>query len=256
MKLITKLLLIIGLISVAAGSVYLYIQQLNSQLNSATELTPVDLSKAENYQYFESSQNLKPNLTEQFSKTVAKTIISKASPKKVNGKWNLDFPDVNKLVNDYIEQNLQKFDPKEFIPEVKKSQIKILNNNQEKDLVNYFKQFNYIIQKNSQGPKILVTNNPEQNIQILDRLISIFENTINDFYKLPVPNDERLIELHQTEIQLLTAQVKVWKKIKNYQQDPLQAILAGKFQETISQGFKNLSEQLNQFIQDYQINLE
>lgn len=138
-------------------------------------------------------------------------------------------------------QTLADFHPESLIPEIPDSQIKIIATSNSAAVDQYLRQFDDILSGGS-----LKDANLDDRDSALTTIIKNYENAIVSFYALSVPTP--LINFHKKEISLLSAKLAIYQKIKNYESDPLGALVAIKSNDFLDAQFSNLKNDLNNFL--------
>lgn len=175
------------------------------------------------------------NLTRDLASKISQMIIEKnpQGPQTANKEKVLSVLSTENFVQNAIGDALKNFDSAYFQPTIEKSDLNIGEN---KD---YFKNFQDIILKNFANLTLKWENAKNNNF---DQLLESYNKTINEFYKLIVP--ENLVSIHQKEISLLTGQKRITETLKNYESDPMQSLLALQYSETINKEFENLKAEI------------
>ena len=175
------------------------------------------------------------NLTRGLATKISQMIIEKNpnGPQMANQERTLSVLSTENFVQNAVGDALKNFDASYFQPEIPKSDIKVGEN---KD---YFKNFQDIIQKNFANLTLKWENAKNNNF---DQLIGAYNKTIDEFYKLLTP--ENLAYIHQKEIGLLTGQKRIAETLKDYEADPMQALLALQYSETINKEFEKLKAEI------------
>ena len=86
----------------------------------------------------------------------------------------------------------------------------------------------------------------------MDPLIGAYQKAIDKFYSLSAP--KLAFDLHVKEIGLLGAKKTILEKMKDYQTDPLTALLAAQEMEKVDAEFSNLKDEVNAFILKHNLN--
>jgi len=157
----------------------------------------------------------------------------------VDGEPAIILPDSDTLTADFLANAQEKFISELTLPEIKDSDLKIVEDNNQDLLMTYAQNFDKIV-KNTRTGFLTAIDGGEFAEEDLDEIISVYKNTIKSFYLLSVPR--LLLGLHKTEIAYLSEELELFEKIKNVQQDPMGAIIAS---QNISLLEKELNEQVN-----------
>jgi len=95
--------------------------------------------------------------------------------------------------------------------------------------------------------KDAVTNQNTQNIALV---LSSYQAALARAEKIVVPKD--FIDIHKKQLALLMLQEKIFDALKNMQSDPLNADAALETYPSVTDMYKQLSDDLNAKIQSYQ----
>lgn len=173
----------------------------------------------------QNSQDLE-NITQSFTQNLVSRIQleNPDGPAILDNGKGLNVPNPDDIALELMAEAAAKFDFKKLIPEIKDKDLKISEENKAEALLAYAKDFDVII-KNSQKKLSGVASNEEFSEENLNETISAYKNIIESFYRLTVPR--MMLDFHKTEIAYLSAALSLFEKIKNVQQDPMAAILAG-----------------------------
>lgn len=176
------------------------------------------------------------NLTEEFTKGLADKIAGE-NPSGIqiqDGNKLLNVPDPNQIALDLLTEAQTKFNLLDLIPEIKSGNLKIISNSQE-TIIKYFKEYTEIINNaNKPAPDLL---SKELDKGDLEKITTIFNNTINSLYSLAVP--KILIDFHKTQIRYLTAELEIFKKINNIERDPVAALIASENLQILENSLAN-----------------
>ncbi len=183
--------------------------------------------------------NKEGSLTRDLAIKISQMIIEKNpnGPQIANQERVLSVLSTESFIQNAVGDALKNFDASYFQPEIQKSDIKVGEN---KD---YFKNFQDIIQKNFADLTLKWESAKNNNF---DQLISAYTKTIDEFYKLLVP--ENLSYIHQKEIGLLVGQKRITETLKDYENDPMQALLALQYSETLNKGFEELKMEIEKIM--------
>lgn len=185
------------------------------------------------------------NYTELFAENIKNQLVAvnPNGPQVVDGKSQLNVPDVDTIATDLLAEAGAKFNLQNYIPEIKDADIKIIDNSPE-NLLNYGKLFDQIIDKNRISD---LATAEELDAETLNKIIKNYENAITDFYTSQAP--KLMAGVHKTEIRYLTAQLNLLNLIKNSETDPILAMLAGQSLESLESEFqKQIAKELGSII--------
>jgi len=178
-----------------------------------------------------SSSNLTSRLTDALTQEVITQNTSNPDPSLTR----------EALINKLTSETLANFDPAKIIPVISTQDLNISSNTSSKAIDNYLNSLQTII---SQGS--LSGVNLSDKTSALPQIVSNYENMISALYKVSVPTN--LVEFHSRELSLLLAKLAVYKKINDFEQDPLGAIAAIKSNDFLDSEFEILKQDLNNFL--------
>ena len=146
---------------------------------------------------------------------------------------------------------LKDFDPSQFKPEIKNETLKISKDNSFLNITKYIRNFASTIQKNSN--EIRTPTKYSTVGETLSSSRDLYQKTLFDFYNLEVPSS--MLDFHKEEISLLTGKLLVIDRIKEYEDDPIEAFLALEADTYLDQEFEKLKNNLNQYIENNNIQI-
>src|SRR3989344_9610814 len=163
------------------------------------------------------------NLTDTLISSIGKHLVENnpSGPQVIDGQQWLTIPSAEELSAELFSKEKKQFDINNLKPKILDSKLIVSPDNSKKAFLAYAKAFDAIIEKYGyEMPKNLNMLAPEN----LPEIIKVYQNAINAFYKLPVP--QLMLAVHKTEIQSLTTQLNLLRIIKNYKTDLVTALLA------------------------------
>lgn len=86
-------------------------------------------------------------------------------------------------------------------------------------------------------------NDPQK---LMGSLVRERQALIGSLYKLTVPND--FLEIHQEFLTILGTQINIFSALAKYQEDPLKALLAARFQKEIAQNLLSLQGRIVEYL--------
>ena len=194
------------------------------------------------------SQKDPNNLTDKLMAAVGQKIFELNKNRQDNRK-GLRVPKIAEFVPQFIEQNITNEDynfsaEKDF----DETKIKISKDNSKKAIKKYLESFNSIIQNsfsfsNKLGKDIVRDAHRFGDFTEFDKLLSAYDNAINEFYGLAVPSS--WAELHKEEIKLLISTKKVYEALRWPEKDYFKANLAVRGYYLIAIQSLNLKEKIN-----------
>jgi len=196
------------------------------------------------------------NLTEEINRNIAKIIMENNpdGPQTVDGELQLNVPDPEELAAQVLAEAATKFDPESLKPTIHDSDLIISQDNSKEALIQYFFEINKIVSDSAQEISSSVPNNSENDwLVFVYQLTDAYQESADKFYKLSVP--ESALEIHKKAIQLLGAKGVVFEKMKNYEGDPITAILALKYLDDLDIQFQNLQEETMEFVKNNNLDI-
>lgn len=187
---------------------------------------PKQTFRIQNFQSFLSSNtsskiNLSNSITDKAAQEIAVSIGNEINPEEVANRYN----------------NLTNLDEKADY-----SRIKIINDKPGAAAA-YLQDLEGIFNKNFSPLGIKANDFSEKDIAIL---VDAYPAVINELYNLPVP--KILAPIHENYISLAATQLNIFKALKNYNEDPLLALLAIETNQKIVEGFAGLYSKINNLI--------
>jgi len=182
------------------------------------------------------------NLTETFADAIGDDLIERnpEGPSEIDGTEWLDVEDPAALADELLAAALEGFDYQSLKQEVIDSDLRIITEHDSETVVeDYLNEFQLILKRNALEVSLLDEFSPYS----LQQLVNIYQQTVNELYILPVP--EEYVSLHKREIELVSAQKEIFKLAGEYNQDPMQAFLALQAIEIIDQELAKLKEDFN-----------
>lgn len=199
------------------------------KITSPKENSTAPSSKLQRVEDIPQKNSEPTNATNELAKKIAEELLKQnpEGPAVLEDKsW------LSVLTPEELVKNLD-FDPQDFRPVIKKEKIRIAALDDKTATQTYLKNFQEILGKhwvNLDGVDF-------------DILIAKLEATLADFYLLETPPS--LTAIHQKEIELLTLEAALFEKLKNYEADPLEAILAANAYPGLAEEFEKLKADIN-----------
>lgn len=184
---------------------------------------------------------LDKNTTQKLADDLSKEIVAKnpAGPGPL-GSQKVSVPQAEEIVANFLQNGIDNFDYEALKPKISDADLNVVTDSGE-TLSIYYKNFFKILGGNYDlGP---ANSDPTNS---LDILVSVYENYIKKFYTLEVP--EKLTSFHKQQISLLAAQRNIYRLMRDYDIDPLKAILAMKSLETVRAENAQLYTELTKFL--------
>ena len=152
----------------------------------------------------------------QISQEVSKAItaeLAKANPDGptvIDGQEGVVAVAPEKMAEKILEQGFQGVDLKDFDPDIRLSDLKIIQSTDKSLSENYLKNFRAILEKNFGAMNINLENPGAKDWR---SLVDAYQKTIDQFYSLNVPVS--LANLHQQQIKLITVQKNIFEAVSN-----------------------------------------
>lgn len=181
------------------------------------------------------------NITRDLSEKIGKEIIARNpdGPSLIdNDEW-VKALDPEEVINKLLADDIENFNYKDLIPSINLNELKVAGESNSQLTEHYLENFKSILENNFQD---LSFNWKNPDYKDFNGLITAYEKAIVEFYQLPVPKN--LAPIHQKEIALLKAQKTIFENIKNYQSDPVLALLSIQANGQIDQEFARLKKEL------------
>lgn len=210
-----KKIIALGLISGSAILVVLIVKESETKIvGSPTALNLPSIKSETEIPKISRSESLGSNATQE----IAKKVAAKLGP--IKSQQDLKNLRPEKLVDQILADQLNNFDPKSLIPEVKIENLKITKTADSKFEDSYFQNLKAIAKS---APKLSISaDNPDPND--FRRIGASYEKTITNLYNLLVP--EKFADFHRELIKILTLQKNIFDNLANYPNDPLKALLS------------------------------
>lgn len=188
-----------------------------------------------------------PNVTADMTAELAKDIIARnpEGPATIDAKQWINVLDPETAAAAIAAEGLKNFNPADFQPEITNADLNISADASPTAIRLYLKTFRDILQHNFSAVRVDFASAALTGI---GDLIAVYDRAIKDFYRLTAPAP--LADIHRREISLLTGQKKVFERLANYQQDPVQAVIALRAYEELGEQFNQLNTAVAQFIAD------
>ncbi|MEZ4156631.1 MAG: hypothetical protein R3B52_01455 [Candidatus Paceibacterota bacterium] len=215
------------------------------------EIIETEIVKVPSFSTVESLNSVKSptdgNLTQEISKALAKDLVDKNpdGPLQTESGAQIAAIDPDQLVATTLQKAIEEFDASALRGKVDEGQIVFTSTSDKEAQADYFEEMNSLIKKNLKGLSINYEKPEATNFPVF---VSTYEKIIADLYALPVP---RVISgFHANLIELFLTQRNIYALLANYQTDPLQALLALDFADSVDDEFITLSNQMNKYIED------
>ncbi len=177
------------------------------------------------------------NATKKLADDLSKEIVEK-NPNGPGplGSQKISVPQAEEIVADFLQKGVDNFNYEELKPAIADSDLNIVGDDPAA-LARYYKNFFEILSGNfNLGP---AESDPQNS---LDILVSVYENYIKKFYLLETP--EKFADIQKQQISLLAAQRNIYRLMRDYENDPLKAVLAMKALDTVKQETADLYTKL------------
>lgn len=194
------------------------------------------------------SQNSQ-NLTELTVKEITDALAQKnpTGPEIIEGEKWLNAINPDEFAQELITKAAQNFNPDSLKPVIKNEDLKISDDNSKEALTSYFSDFNTIIkQAAGQMPRESITDSSKISLETVGQLINVYQLSLDNLKQIKAPSS--LLSFHKKELELLGLNINIYKKIQNYQNDPLTTMLAAKELENTNLEFENLKNEVIDFI--------
>lgn len=184
------------------------------------------------------------NLTQGFAETITKELVNKnpSGPELIDGREWLNVPSPQKIAQNYIKEEVKKFKIEDLKPIIRDEDIRITHEKNIEVLLSYLQSFQKIQEALAQ------TSIDRQNFSIDDarRIENAYENIITALSSADVP--EIFVPIHKTVLELFITQKNFLRLALNYENDPVQAMLAIQntnfLQESIQENQKKFNQEI------------
>lgn len=241
-KLYSRSLIVVGVATILFG-VVIFVFGDKGGLN--TEIPPLaPLLRSESLPVGDTIEG--ENLTDAFSKTLAKRIIeqNQSGPETIEGTEWLTVDDPEKLVDELLEKELANFDLASIYPTADVRKIKVDENTSITVQSEYFKSFYSIFSSSFKGLSI---NREQPEKTNFPDIIAAFRKAEAAFYELSVPRP--LLDFHTREIVLLGAQANIFIMMRDYQTDPVRALVAAYAGDQVTERVITLLNEINAYME-------
>ena len=183
------------------------------------------------------------NLTQSFAETVTSEWINKnpLGPELIENQQWLNVPHPEDIVQNYLEKEIRKFNPEDFVPIINDSDIKITYEKNSAVFETYaesLQKIENVIQKTNINRDFAI-DDAKKIEKASEAIIGILQTT-------EVPNV--LINLHREQLRFVIFQKNLLGAMANYEQDPVQAILISRnvdfYSKLLDENFKKLEQEI------------
>ena len=192
-----------------------------------------------------------PDITGDMTKAVAQEIIKRnpTGPLTAGGATQINALKPEEAVEQMLTEGLKNFDSTKIRPTITASELIILPDASTELSLSYFRKFYELFEKNFKG--VLITETSGR--LVLAPVVAAYDQASKDFLALPVPKN--LVSYHRREVELLVAQKNAFALMNNYEQDPVQAILAAKLGDALTQESVALIKELGVYVEKNNLKL-
>lgn len=153
--------------------------------------------------------------------------------------------DLEDVVNQYFDEGIKNFNADDLKPTINLADLKIISGANKETAQAYIENLNLIYNQNLQNIDQAISL--ESDTLNFNSITTAYGKTIEALYKLAVP--ENLEFIHRDQIVLLSAQKNAFEIAKDYENDPVKAMLAIQAGEEFNQEFLALQNTLANVIQ-------
>jgi len=180
------------------------------------------------------------NLTSDLASTISQEIIARNpnGPVNIQNKNWISTANPAELADKLFEQGLANFDSASLRPEIKLSQLKIIDDNDPLTLKSYVQNFKDIVAQN-------VTLKPIDNrlsFNDLRLLIAAYQKIIPQLYALSVP--QKAAAIHQQGLTIFETQKNILEKLVLAEVDPVAALIAANFLPNLNKDIADFEAKL------------
>lgn len=191
------------------------------------------------------------NVTRDLASEISKDILVRnpEGPNEIDSERWINVANPEQVADLLTEEGLKNFNPKDFQPEIKLTDLKISNPPAGGPSVVaaeiYFRTFRDILKHDFENARVDLSSS---NLAGINTVIKAYDQAIKNFYNLETP--EELADIQKKQIGLLIGQKKVFEVMANYQSDPAQAYLAAQVFGELDNKFNDLNLTIVKFIKD------
>ena len=179
------------------------------------------------------AEKTSPNADQQDNQAKISSILQNLEPEEI----------ANQFFDQQLKNEIENSSYEKFKPTILTENLRIIYKTDSQLSENYIKNLKKITDTGS----VNIRNQfKDPSISDLSRVISLYQQIIESLYRLPVP--ENLLGIHKRELVLMETQKKIFELMQNYQDNPLQALLAFQAQENLNVEFVELKNAINEFI--------
>ncbi|MBI2406135.1 MAG: hypothetical protein HYV25_00955, partial [Candidatus Harrisonbacteria bacterium] len=214
-------------------------------LSAVPSAAPAEHAAAETKSVF----NNEPNATQEIAKKLAQEVIRRnpLGPGPA-GAQKLNLVKPSEVVDRFISDAMQNFDPDAFRPRVALADLRIIPDSKE-TFETYLRELRSILTTAFAGVPFTSMNDlPKMDFAAA---LPAYEDAVKRLLALPVP--QSLAVAHQQEISLVKGQANMMRLLARYEEDPLAAYMALSAGAELNSGFASLNEDIARFITDHQL---
>ena len=185
------------------------------------------------------------NATEEIAKNIAEEII-KQNPEGLldtDAGKAINAMDPQRLADEVLSKQIAEMDLSDFSPEIKKSDLKIVNTSDSAVAENYLKNFQAIL-KNNFGR--LGVDFSQPTAADFQKLAEAFQKSVAQFYNLVAP--QSLASIHSEQIRLMSIQKSIFANLASYEKDPMKALVALQLSKEVDLKLNELKNQIIAYI--------
>lgn len=187
------------------------------------------------------------NLTAKLTKNIAQDFAKSATVlSDTAGAPRIVAP---QTVTQALDTQVSSFDVNTLRPHFTKDSLVIIDNPTDASRINYIRSYTAIV--TSKLTDVYLTSKEEPIRSEFQALAGAYKNTVAALLTLPVPSDAT--ETHIQTLEILGAQANAFSLIGNYQNDPLKAILATKFQESLKNEASQVRQKMVSYIKEHNL---
>jgi len=195
-----------------------------------------------------SSEEGSDNLTNSLISTVGKYLVENnpSGPQTIDGQKAISVPSAETIAKDLLVEAAEKFDLNQLRPTILEKNLNISTDSSKESLTKYITALNNIIIEQSKKFPDGFFDAQNLTMDSIDTLLGVYTMTFNKVLKLSVPKSALAIQKKQLE--LLGAKKNIYQKFKDYEKDPITALLAIQSLEKFDAEFELLSADIRLFI--------
>src|SRR3989338_1986427 len=195
-----------------------------------------------------SSDKNSGNLTNTLVNTIGKYLVQNnlSGPQIIGDQKKINVPSPETIAQDLLTEASKKFDLDQLRPTILEENLNLSNDSSKESLTGYILALNTIVVDESKKFPAGFFENQNVSMDTIDVLLGVYARTFDKIFKLSVPKPA--LSIHKKQLELIGAKKNIYQKFKEYEKDPITALLAVQSIEKFDQEFQLLSSDIKSFI--------